>query len=64
MSRRLRLEEEKAKIKHDEDDEEDKLNLQRQRIYAPLIWKRLGSGIKIQDLKDCYYEETLNMIKV
>lgn len=65
MSRRFRLEEEKAKnIKQDVEEEEDKLKLQRERIFAPVVWQRLASGFRIEDLKENRHEEVLEMIKV
>lgn len=65
MSRRYRLELERAKdVEREADEEEDKLKLQRQRIYAPVIWQRLASGYRIEDLQENRYEEALNIFKV
>ncbi|XP_074032419.1 arylalkylamine N-acetyltransferase-like 2 [Leptinotarsa decemlineata] len=63
MSRRYRLEEERAKqATNDLQDEIDKMKLQKERIFGPLIWRRLTSGFRIQDLKPQYYEQVLDMI--
>lgn len=65
MSRRYRLEIEKSKQADQEVvEEEDKLKLQRERIYAPVIWQRLATGFRIEDLKDNRYDEVLEMFKV
>lgn len=65
MSRRARLEEEKLKQLNDElKGEEDKIKLQKERIYAPIIWKRLTSGIRIEDLKQKYFEQALKIVEV
>ncbi|XP_064212809.1 uncharacterized protein LOC100141857 isoform X2 [Tribolium castaneum] len=64
MSRRARLEEEKQRHLNSElEEEENRLKAQRERIYAPIIWKRLGSGIRIQDLKPVYYDQVLRIIQ-
>lgn len=65
MSRRYRLEIEKTKqIEQEVEQEEDKIKLQRERIYAPVIWQRLATGFRIEDLKENRYEEVLDMFKV
>lgn len=65
MSRRYRLELEKTKqIEQEVEQEEDKIKLQRERIYAPVIWQRLATGFRIEDLKENRYDEVLEMFKV
>lgn len=65
MSRRYRLELEKAKqIEQDDEEEEDKLKLQREKIYAPVVWQRLAIGFRIEDLKKDRHEEVLEMFRV
>lgn len=65
MSRRYRLELEKTKqIEQEVEQEEDKIKLQRERVYAPVIWQRLATGYRIEDLKENRYEEVLDMFKV
>lgn len=65
MSRRYRLELEKSKqIEQEFEQEEDKIKLQRERVYAPVIWQRLATGFRIEDLKENRYEEVLNVFKV
>lgn len=65
MSRRFRLEFEKGKqVEQELEQEEDKLKLQRERIYAPVIWQRLATGFRIEDLKENRYDEVLEMFKV
>lgn len=64
MSKRYRLELERTQnLKQEVEEEEDKLKLQRQRIFAPVIWQRLASGYRIEDLKENKHEEVLDMIK-
>lgn len=48
----------------DLEEEEGKLKLQQERIHGPIVWRRLTSGFRIQDLKPKYYEEVLDMIEV
>ncbi|KAF7269614.1 uncharacterized protein LOC143202490 [Rhynchophorus ferrugineus] len=63
MSRRLRIEEEKAKQLKDElQEEEDKIKLQQERIFGPLVWRRLQNGIKIQDLQELYFEKAIDLV--
>ncbi|XP_030766679.1 uncharacterized protein LOC115890552 [Sitophilus oryzae] len=63
MSRRLRIEEEKLKQLKDElQEEEDKLKLQLERIFGPLVWRRLQNGIKIQDLQEKHFQEAVDLI--
>ncbi|XP_060518415.1 uncharacterized protein LOC132697139 [Cylas formicarius] len=63
MSRRMRLEEERLQLLKEElQEEEDKIKLMQEKIFAPLVWRRLGSGIKIQDLKSNYYEDAVAII--
>lgn len=63
MSRRYRLEQEKAQqLTHDLQEEEDKIKLQKERIFGPIIWRRISEGIRIQDLKSIHYQHVLNMI--
>lgn len=65
MSRRARLEEEKLRQLNDElQEEENRIKAQKERIYAPIVWKRLGSGIRIQDLKPDYFDQVLHIIEV
>lgn len=65
MSRRYRQELEKAKnVNKEVEEEKDKIKLLREKIYAPVIWQRLGTGFRIEDLKENRYEEVVNMIKV
>lgn len=65
MSRRARLEEEKLRQLNEElEEEENRIKAQKERIYAPVVWKRLGSGIRIQDLKPVYYDQVLQIIEV
>lgn len=65
MSRRYRLELDKGKqVEQELEQEEDKLKLQRERIYAPVIWQRLAIGFRIEDLKENRYDEVLEMFKV
>lgn len=65
MSKRYRLELERAKnLKQEVEEEEDKLKSERIRIYAPVLWQRLASGFRIEDLKEDRHEEVLDMIKV
>ena len=65
MSLRARREEERQRKLNDELDEEEKrYNAQKERIYAPVVWRRLGSGIRIQDLKSNYYDRVLQIIQV
>jgi hypothetical protein len=64
MSRRARLEEEKLRQLNEElEEEENRIKAQKERIYAPVVWKRLGSGIRIQDLKPVYYDQVLQIIE-
>lgn len=64
MSRKYRLEQERSQQLHqDLQEEEDKLKLQKDRIFGPIIWRRISEGIKIQDLKPDRYEDTLDMIQ-
>ncbi|KAJ3653383.1 hypothetical protein Zmor_012637 [Zophobas morio] len=64
MSLRARREEERQRKLNDELDEEEKrYNAQKERIYAPVVWRRLGSGIRIQDLKSNYYDRVLQIIQ-
>ncbi|RZC41392.1 hypothetical protein BDFB_014961, partial [Asbolus verrucosus] len=64
MSRRARLEEEKLKHLNEElEEEENRIKAQKERIYAPIIWQRLGSGIRIQDLKPAHYDQVLDIIQ-
>ncbi|KAJ8950493.1 hypothetical protein NQ318_015237 [Aromia moschata] len=63
MSKRLRLEEEKAKQLLLEQDEVDKLQILHEKIFGPLVWRRLQSGMRIQDLNSEYYEEVLDLIE-
>ncbi|XP_057665419.1 uncharacterized protein LOC130899479 isoform X2 [Diorhabda carinulata] len=63
MSRKFRLEEERAKHLQDEiQEEEDKLKAQKERIFGPIVWKRLPSGIKIMDLQSVNYIQAVNII--
>ncbi|XP_031343229.1 uncharacterized protein LOC116178499 [Photinus pyralis] len=63
MSRRLRLEEERAKAVKEEEIFEDPLKIQLKRIFSPLVWKETSYGIRIQDLKEDQHEEVVNMFK-
>lgn len=64
MSRRFRVEEEKAQqLNQDLQEEEDKIKLQKARIFGPIVWARLDNGIRIEDLKPKYFEDTLDMIE-
>lgn len=64
MSRRYRLEEEKAlQLTQDLIEEEDKLKLQMKKIFGPIIWRRISEGIRIQDLQEDHFEETLDLIE-
>lgn len=65
MSKRYRLELERAKnVNKEFEEEEDKLKLQKIRIFSPVIWQRLASGFRIEDLKENRHEEVLDMVKV
>lgn len=65
MSKRLRLENERvAAIKDEEREEEDKLKLIKERIYAPITWKRMSIGIRIMDIKEERFQDALNFISV
>lgn len=65
MSRRYRLELDKAKqFEQEVEQEEDKIKLQRERIYAPVIWQRLATGFRIEDLKENRFDEVLDMFQV
>ncbi|CAH1990579.1 unnamed protein product [Acanthoscelides obtectus] len=64
MSRKYRQEEEKAKqLSSELQEEEDKLKLQKERIFGPIVWKRLAYGIRIQDLHAMYFEPLLDIIE-
>ncbi|KAJ8984082.1 hypothetical protein NQ317_006581 [Molorchus minor] len=63
MSRRLREEEERARQALLEQDEVDKLQVLHEQIFGPLVWRRLPSGIRIQDLKSDHYDEVLDIIE-
>lgn len=63
MSRRYRLEQERAQqLTQELQEEEDKIKLQKDKIFGPIIWRRISEGIRIQDLQSDYYEETLDII--
>ncbi|GJQ83840.1 hypothetical protein Trydic_g5698 [Trypoxylus dichotomus] len=63
MSKRLRLENERvAAIKDEEREEEDKLKLMKERIYAPIIWKRMPGGICIMDIKEGDFPEVSDFL--
>lgn len=63
MSRRLREEEnQRLRTTKEDDYDEDMLKLRKERIYAPILWRRLGTGYRIQDLKEKYFEETLELL--
>lgn len=65
MSKRLRVEADRAKqLATDVQDEEDKIKLLKERIFAAIVWRRLTSGIKIQDLKANYFDDVLKIVEV
>lgn len=68
MSKRLRREEQQAlelkELALFEDEQEDELQARLARIFAPAIWGRFGAGFKIQDLREDYYDQTLEIFKV
>lgn len=65
MSRRYRIEEQKSKqVEQEVEQEEDKIKLQKERIYAPVVWQRLATGFRIEDLKEDRHDEVLQMFRV
>ncbi|KAI4464211.1 n-acetyltransferase-related [Holotrichia oblita] len=63
MSKRLRLENERvAAIKDEEREEEDKLKLIKERIYAPITWKRMPIGICIRDIKENDFQDVIDFL--
>ncbi|KAL1491256.1 hypothetical protein ABEB36_011877 [Hypothenemus hampei] len=63
MSRRLRIEEQRARqLKDEMQEEDDKIKLQQERIFGPVIWRRFQNGIKIQDLQKILFSDVINLI--
>ncbi|XP_072394719.1 uncharacterized protein [Diabrotica undecimpunctata] len=63
MSRKYRIEEEKAKQLQEEIlEDEDKLKQQKEKLFGPLVWCKLSSGIKIIDLQPINYDQAANII--
>lgn len=61
----MRLENERvAAIKDEEREEEDKLKLMKERIYAPIVWKRMVIGICIMDIKENQFQNVLDFLAV
>lgn len=46
------------------EDEETALDLIYLRIKAPIIWEEWPPCYKIQDMRENYYEDAINLIKV
>ncbi|KAL3282316.1 hypothetical protein HHI36_005504 [Cryptolaemus montrouzieri] len=65
MSRKFRTEQLKlSQLNAEVQEELDRVKLQREKIFAPIIWKELPSmNIQITDLKDPKFEEAINLIK-
>lgn len=65
MSRRLRNEEEALKrLQEEKDDEKDAQKQFMESLYAPIIWQRFTNGIKIQDLREPFFDTVLKFIEV
>ncbi|XP_044751871.1 uncharacterized protein LOC123311844 [Coccinella septempunctata] len=65
MSRKFRNEQLKLKQLNAEVQEElDRVKLQREKIFAPIIWKDIpAQGLQIQDLKVPMFEESMKLIE-
>lgn len=64
MSRRLRSENEAAqKVKIEAEEEDDKLKQIKEKIFAPIVWGRVGTCFRVQDLKENYFEAALALLK-
>lgn len=67
MSKRLRREfqAERELILHShEAEEEDDYQRRLNRIFAPTVWSRLNKGFRIQDLRENYFNDVIQMFKV
>lgn len=66
MSRKLRVEEEKARQIKEVDEEivEDVFVTRQRKIAAPLVWKRTSTGFSIVDAKEKYFHEIVEIFKV
>ncbi|KAK9870528.1 hypothetical protein WA026_008092 [Henosepilachna vigintioctopunctata] len=65
MSRKYRTEQQKlSQLNAEVQEELDRVKLQREQIFGPLIWKDLPHlKIRILDLKPARYKDVLNLIK-
>lgn len=66
MSRKFRNEQLKLRNLNAEVQEElDRVKLQREKIFAPIIWKDMPElNLQIQDLKLPMFEEAMKLIEV
>lgn len=66
MSRKFRNEQLKLRQLNAEVQEElDRVKLQREKIFAPIIWRDIPDlNLQIQDLKVPMFEESIKLIEV